>query len=47
MTGSISESEDARWIEEGEGEGEEMRVGRRKITVVCDIAQVQPCLRMA
>ena len=46
MTGSISEPEDARWNEEEEEE-EEMGVGRRKITIVCNIAQVQTCLGMA
>ena len=46
MTGSISESEDARWNKEEEEE-EEVRVWRRKITVVCNVAQVQTCLGMA
>ena len=40
MTGSISESEDARWNEEEEEEEEEIRMGRRKVTVVCNVAQV-------
>ena len=47
MTGLISEFEDACWNEEEEEEEEEVRVGRRKVTVVCNIAQVQTCLGMA
>ena len=46
MTGLISEFEDACWNEEEEEE-EETRMGRRKVTVVCNIAQVQTCLGMA